>query len=226
MGWIQRSELEEVAKASEGKPIKAACSTLCSFGALWRPVLYNQVVEVKWLPHPLPRPAKCVTACQNQLWPVRRQNCPLFNCQFKCFLTTAALCSAVELTMHRGDNGFTALCVGLWSRSLPTLVQWIELKIKQSLKSDSEGMHQFFEQPSFKMAKTHILWGFHGWYQVKPAPFALAVEPKHYTLFPSNTKPSSSSFHDKLAQYKVSLRKGGQWKDVSTLCWMYSTKYK
>ena len=112
--------------------------------------------------------------------------------------------------MHRGDNGFTALCVGLWSRSLSTLVQWIELKIKQSLKSDSEGMHQFFEQPSFKMAKTHILWGFHGWYQVKPAPFAFAVETKHYTLFPSNTKPSSSSFHDKLAQYKVSLRKGGQ----------------
>ena len=58
MGWIQRSELEEVAKASEGKPIKAACSTLCSFGALWRLVLYNQVV--KWLPHP---PAKASQVC-------------------------------------------------------------------------------------------------------------------------------------------------------------------
>ena len=194
MGWIQRSELEEVAKASEGKPIKAACSTLCSFGALWRLVLYNQAVEVKWLPHPLPRPAKCVTACQNQLWPVRRQNCPLFNCQFKCFLTTVALCSAVELTMHRGDNGFTALCVGLWSRSLPTLVQWIELKIKQSLKSDSEGMHQFFEQPSFKMAKTHILWVFTAGTKSSRLLLPLQWKPNttHFSLQTPNPPPLAS----------------------------------
>ena len=102
VGWTQRYELEEVAKASEGKPIKASASRLCTSTSTSTLCRAETAVQQSEMVAPPPAKAGQVSLCQNQLWPARRQSCSLFNCQSKCFLTTASQCSVLSALQCSG----------------------------------------------------------------------------------------------------------------------------